>query len=413
MKKCLVLTIGDEILDGRIVNTNAAYFGNLLRQHGISCVEHRSIPDKKAAIIKSVRESACDLVVISGGLGPTIDDLTTLSIGEALNLPLCLDNKSLDKIKKIYKYRNRPMTPEVARQAYFPKGAKIISNEYGVAPGYFLKTKNTIFVVLPGVPSECRPMLGHFLNRFAPIHFNNRRLLWRCFGLPESKMQTMLNPLLISFKEYSGVKIGIHIDFPCVDFSLEMTPEGKTPKLSEWKTWEKKVSLALGDFVFQRTKMSLAETLVELLREYGKKVAFAESCSGGLLSKLMTDIPGSSAVFWGAVVSYDNAAKEKLLGVKNSTLKKFGAVSPECAAEMSQNILQIAGADFGISITGISGPGGGTKDKPVGLSYVGISDAHGNTSLHRVLGAQYFNRDQNRTFAVHFALDILRRQLLG
>jgi nicotinamide-nucleotide amidase len=415
----LVLTIGNELLDGRTVNTNAAYFGQKFGERGISVQAAKSISDDPDEIKEALLDAKqFKIIIVSGGLGPTNDDCTAAAAALAFSCPLVATAASVAHVRARYKARGKQVNKIRLKQSLLPKGAKLLVNARGTAPGFSIKIGSSHYYFLPGVPSECRPMFESlvlpFIKSSKTCHV---RQVWRLFGLGEgdiyAKIKTQVRHLEKKYPE--SFRFGMHIAFPGVDLSLEIwRAQGiAEPSEAELDQLRQKIESSLRSFIFARTRTSLAEVVLQMLRERGLTLATAESCTGGMVGQALTDIAGSSDVFWGGVVSYSNAAKEKFLHVKPATLRRVGAVSEATAQEMAEGVRRISGADFGIALTGISGPGGGTSDKPVGTLYVSIAGTRVTKTLHRVLGSSLWSRNQNRTFAVHFALDSLRQELLG
>jgi nicotinamide-nucleotide amidase len=300
-----------------------------------------------------------------------------------------------------------------------PRGAQILENETGTAPGVLIQKKKTLFAFLPGPPTECRPIVLRDLIPIARERVGGKRLyrreFWRSFGRGESEIYQRVAPLVKNLEKRFplSVSFGVHISFPCIDLTWEVWDTGEArPGDEEIDRVVKQITEALGPLCFTRRRESLAETVFQLLQKNQRKLATAESCTGGLIGKLLTDIPGSSEVFLGGAVSYANEAKEILLGVPHETLETHGAVSEETVRAMAQGIRERLRADFGLAVSGIAGPAGGTKEKPVGLVYVGISGEQGTKIVHQVILNGQGNRDQIRVIAAHLALDALRREIL-
>ncbi len=417
----LILSIGNEVLDGRTPNSNAQYFGERLRNEGLTVDRVVTVSDELDEI--AVALSECEKishVIVTGGLGPTNDDRTTKAVGMAFSLPLKLDKTALAQVRRAYGARRLPVTPARRKLAFLPKGARILRNPMGTAPGFRLKIKGTEFFFLPGVPTECRPM---FDTQILPqLKQNaNRRLLqrhfWRTFGRGESHVYQRIESVVRALeKKYPKTfQFGVHISFPCIDLTLESwkVPGVKSPSIAEIRKAKKKIDQAVGDITFTNERETMAEAVLKLLKKYRSTLATAESCTGGLVGKSLTDISGSSEVYLGGVVSYANSAKETFLKVRRATLAKYGAVSRETVEEMAAGVREVLGADYGVAISGVSGPGGGTKDKPVGTTYVAVSSKKGTKFVHQVILASRGSRDQNRVIAMHLALDALRTQILA
>lgn len=418
-----LLTVGDEILDGRIQNTNAAWFGEQLRFSGIPVSESRSVPDNSTAIANALKEggAANPLVIVTGGLGPTNDDRTMESAGKAFHLPLAPTKASLSHVTKRYLKRGLELTPPRLKMAALPKGAKVLPNSTGTAPGVHLRAKGTDYFFLPGPPNECRPMFERFVLPVAKKCLRSRRILhrefWRTFGRGESDVYQRVSSIVEALEQRfpESVAFGVHITFPYIDLTLEVR-EAKghgRPATKEISAACRDIERALGNLCFSRERESLAEAVAKLLFQEKKTVATGESCTGGLLGKLLTDIPGSSSYYLGGFVTYANSAKEGMLGINKKLLLQHGAVSEPAVRAMAENVRKKLGAHFALAISGVAGPGGGSETKPVGTTYVALSTAERTRTMHQVILGSQGSRDQNRILAAHLALDALRTELLG
>ena len=401
---------GDELLRGDIVNTNQAYLGQRLLDLGIFATHAVSVADDLAAMAAAIREALSrhpEVLVLSGGLGPTDDDLTREATAEALGRPLELHNDLIEKIREKFASRGFTMTDSNRKQALLPRGATAIPLS-GTAPGFMVEHEGTLIAALPGVPWELKEMwertveprlderggsgAGHAVRRI------------RTFGIGESIAAERLADMPW---RGSDVEIGTRASLDDLTIILRgpATPAG-TQALDEV---EAKVRAALGERVFGVDCPGLPEITGGLLLERGFTVAVAESCTGGLVGKRFTDIPGSSEYFLGGVTAYHNDVKMNVLGVPAGMLAQYGAVSPEVAAAMAEGVREVLRSDCALSTTGVAGPGGGTDEKPVGLVYIG-SVVDGVTEVERLM--LWGRRDQIRERAALAAVDLLRRRLL-
>lgn len=423
MKKGIfLLSIGDELLDGRTQNTNATWFGEQVRLNGISVAEVRCVSDRIEDIVSALKYGEKFPIVIStGGLGPTNDDRTLQAASKAFRKKLASTNESLKHVTDRYKARNLPLTESRLRLTLIPQGSKIIANPTGTAPGVHFKKAKTDFYFLPGPPNECKPMFEKKILPLAKRKVSERKLLhrefWRTFGRGESEVYQRIAPLIDQLeKKYPKTfTFGVHISFPCIDLSFEVWSDGKAKRPTKVEISEacSAISDAIGDLCFTRSRETLPEMMFRYLKEKNLTIAAAESCTGGMLAKLITDFSGSSKVFLGGAITYANSAKEILVQVKRDTLQKHGAVSEEVVKEMAEGIRKKLGADYGIAISGVSGPDGGTAEKPVGTICLAISGPRGTKTLRQSILAGKGNRDQNRVIAVHMALDLLRGEILS
>jgi nicotinamide-nucleotide amidase len=401
---------GDELLRGDIVNTNQSYLGQRLLDLGFFATHALSVHDDRQAIVTAIKESLArrpQILILSGGLGPTEDDLTREATAEALNVALEHHEDLLEQIRERFAARGYTMGESNRKQAQLPRGATAIPIS-GTAPGFHMDHDATLVVALPGVPWELKemwegtvePLLGSRSD--SSIGHAVRRM--QVFGVGESMAAEKLSELAW---RGSDVQIGTRASLEELTIILRgpATPEGRR-QLDEI---EARVRSALGDRVFGVDGPTLPEITGRLLHQAGLTVAVAESCTGGLVGKRFTDIPGSSDYFVGGVTAYSNKVKTHVLGVPADLLERRGAVSAEVAAAMAEGVQRLLGSDCALSTTGVAGPGGGTEEKPVGLVFI-ASAVGGKTEVERLL--LFGRRDQIRERAALAAIDLLRRRLL-
>jgi nicotinamide-nucleotide amidase len=421
-KEVLLLSIGDELLDGRTQNTNASWFGEQFRLNGIKVTEVRCVSDDLPEIVAALKAgSKFSFVIATGGLGPTNDDRTLQGAAKAFRLPLARTKASFEHIRSRYEARKVELTAARLRLALVPKGSKILQNPTGTAPGVQLRVSGTEFFFLPGPPHECRPMFEKDILPLAKRKLAGRKLVrrefWRTFGRGEGDIYSSVKPVIDALEQKypEAIRFGVHINFPYVDLTLEhwKTPGGKNPGESELDSAVKDIGRALGMLCFTRERETMPEVLVKILQHLKVTLATAESCTGGLVGKLLTDIPGTSSIYVGGVIAYANEVKVGLLGVRPETLESVGAVSEQAAFQMAEGARERFGSTFALSLTGISGPGGATPTKPVGTLYVALSDEQGSQTMHHVILGSKGSREQNRIIAAHLAFDALRRRILG
>jgi len=404
-----ILCIGTEVLIGDIVNTNGAFIARQLAALGID-IYHQSVVGDNAKRLSeslSLALSRADIVITTGGLGPTYDDLTKKTIADYFGIGMETHAPSVRKIENLYRSRNYKMTPNNLLQAEVPEGATVFFNETGFAPGVAVERDGKTVIMLPGPPNEMKPM---FLNQVAPYLSTDTDSVIvsktvNVFGLGESKVEDMLhdmmtageNPTIAPYAKPGQVEVRVR-----AKAENEVNAQAlMTPVIDE-------IRERLGKAVYGIDAGSLQKALVSALKEKALRAAVAESCSGGGVSCAITDIPGSSAVFECGLCTYSNAMKQKLLGVKKETLEEYGAVSEQTAAEMASGVRAVSGADIGIGITGIAGPGGGTDEKPVGLVYIAVnSDAH--TQVKRLTLSRGHKNERGfiRNYATMHALYML------
>lgn len=404
-----LIAVGTEILLGDIVNTDAQVISQGLSELGINVFYQTVVGDNPARlrhVIETARDRA-DIIITTGGLGPTLDDLTKETLATVFGRKMALHQPSLDRIKGFFQTIGREMTPNNEKQAWLPEGCTVFVNEWGTAPGCAFEAYGKHVIMLPGPPRECEPMWQQcampYLYPFAGGCIVSRNV--RVFGLGESNMETILhdmmetstNPTIAPYAKTS-------------ECFARVTAKAETPEECE-KLLEpvvEKICGLLGDDVYGVDVDSLEQVVGDGLRERGMTLAVAESCTGGLLSKRITDVPGCSDYYLGGVCSYANEVKMKVLGVKKETLDTVGAVSPEVAEQMAEGVAKALGADVGVGITGVAGPGGGTEEKPVGLVYISVwcKGQHYTRKMKSTNG-----RDRVRMQAASTALDMIRRNI--
>ena len=415
-----LINTGTELLLGRVLNTHQQWLGQRLADGGYTLSRQVTVPDTGPAIRDAVKAALgrASLVITTGGLGPTSDDITRELIADLLAKPLRRDDTIADHIERFFARRNRPMTRTVLVQAHVPEGAVVFPNENGTAPGLAIEVSPTPFrasggpawlLMLPGPPRELRPMVDDqvlpFIKKSLPLkqEFHCRTL--RSLGVGESMVEDMLLDQLKPLMDL-GLDLGFcartgQVDIRLCGYGTEM------PQLIA--DAEAIIRVAIDKQIYGIDDQSIAEVVVERLIAAGETLAVAESCTGGFLGHHITNVPGASAIFAGGVLTYSNAMKQKLLGVSESTLAEHGAVSKSVAIEMVEGALTLSGADHALSVTGIAGPGGGTPDKPVGTVWLGVASRGG-----RPLAIRKFHPYDRETFkhaTVHQALELLRRRL--
>jgi nicotinamide-nucleotide amidase len=407
MTDAAVLSIGTELTRGELVNGNARWLADRLVEIGFSVVEHATVPDDAERIRGTLLRLSRDVnvIVCTGGLGPTSDDLTTAVVADALGVRLERDAASLAKIEARYRARGRGMPAMNTKQADFPQGATILSNDAGTAPGFAVSIGEARAFFMPGVPREMEHIFEtHIAGEIAKrVERKSHQVHVRTFGLFESAVAERLRELDVGgTQHHPGITIGYRVTFPEVEVKVlaEARDADEARKLAESVAAD--VRARLGEYAFGGKGDSYGHYVCRLLKESKLKVAVAESCTGGLLGKLLTDVAGSSEYVLGGVISYSNSLKVKLLGVNEVLLAKHGAVSEEVARAMAEGVLQRTGADLAVGITGIAGPGGGSEQKPVGT----VCFALANKREATVTFSERFpgSRDFVRTYAAYYAL---------
>ncbi len=397
-----VVSQGEELVSGSTSDTNAAWICAAMKERGFTAGRITVVGDERDEIRDILSQAArrAAVVICTGGLGPTSDDLTTEAAGLAFERPLAMDPVALDQVEARYRSRNRPMPPANRKQGILPAGAILLENLWGTAPGYRLDEPTSHLYFLPGVPSEMKRMFeAHVLPDLAE-RFSlppKRTVLIRCIGLAESEAGQRMAGV-----DRPGVTVGYRAHLPEIHVKLHLDPEvDEAPVLAD--------ALArLGEFVFTVGGGPLAEVVGLALKRRGETLATAESCTAGRIAAEVTATPGSSEWFIGGGVTYADAEKVRQCGVSEALLAEHGAVSEPVARALAEGIRERTGATWGLSVTGVAGPGGGTDAKPVGTVHIGLAGPGG--TIHKRLRLP-FDRARNLQMTTAMALDLLRRQL--
>lgn len=420
---CEILAVGTEILLGDIINTDAAYIAGRLAALGFSSYRQSVIGDNDGRLCDAIREAfgRADILILTGGLGPTCDDITKTSVAEVFGLPLEMHEKTKEDIEAFFRERNRVMTENNLAQAMIPKGAVVFANDWGTAPGVAVTgiplgmAEEKTAILLPGPPSECEPM---FTERVEPwlaarsgftIHSLNLHL----YGIGESGAEAILRPIMEESRNPTVAP------YACEhEVRIRITAKGETVeecrRLCEAMA-ERVAATEAGQYIYTRSetpweaKNAIVLKLIDSLRKHGKTVAAAESCTAGMFCSRIGDIPGASDILLGGVVSYANEVKENILGVPGEILRTVGAVSEPCAAKMAEGVRRITGADITVSVTGIAGPGGGTPDKPVGTVCFGLADEKGTVTETVHFGYKSDRAKIRRLTVARAMMNVIRR----
>ena len=410
-----ILSTGEEVRSGAVIDTNAAYIAQCLEARGIEVARHLCVGDDVEKISDSLRMIApgADFAVVTGGLGPTGDDLTADAAAMAFGVNLRLDSKAMENVTEFFRRRNRKMSPSNEKQAWLPEGAEMLYNPTGTAPGFMFRFEECCFFFLPGVPSEMvRMMHDAVLPRIARLRKDDRQVFavrTLCvFGLPEPVIGERL---AVTEKAFQGVRLGLRSVFPEVQVKLYGRAESQEALEKNLDDAADRVCSIIGDYVFSRSGLSMEAVVGNLLKAQNATLAVSESCTGGLISHLLTEVAGSSDYFLFSGVTYSNEAKIKVLGVSRETLDRFGAVSEQTAMEMARGARRISGADYAVSTTGIAGPDGGGPEKPVGTVCIGFAGPKEVVAWRYCL--DFADRSRNKQVFAMKALDQLRRSLLN
>lgn len=406
---CELLAVGTELLLGEIANTDGQMIAQGLNEHGINVYWQTVVGDNPARLrqaLEIARERA-DIIITTGGLGPTADDLTKETVAAVFGKKLHTDPGQLARLKERMGPR---MTPNNLKQADLPEGCIVLENDWGTAPGCAFEADGVHVIMLPGPPRECKPMFLYravpYLEKLQGGVIGSRYV--KIFGVGESSMETLVKPLM---EKQTQVTMAPYAKEGECELRITARAESREAALALCDPVVEQVREILGDNIYGVDVASLEERVVQGLRQQGMTLALAESCTGGLLAKRITDVPGASEVFGFGCVTYSNEAKQALVGVSPETLERYTAVSPETALEMARGARQCSGADIGLSTTGYAGPGGGTEEHPVGTVFIGLSWDGGE----RVICPErrYMrSREQIRRSASSTALDLLRREVL-
>jgi competence/damage-inducible protein CinA-like protein len=404
MIKTEIIAVGSELLSPFRIDTNSLFLTRSLEEHGIRVIAKTIVGDSQPEMVNVFRNAfaRADVLVVTGGLGPTVDDLTREALSEFLNIPLEFHTEILDIIRQRFAGRGLKM-PEINRkQAMVLQGAIVLENPNGTAPGMFLEAQGKQIFLLPGPPFEMQPLWEKYADHLLKTDQPFERKIFRIAMMPESRVDELLTPVSSSLRD---------VQYTILASPAEIEVHLLAPKSAEDEFIQAcaEVRAILGNKIYTEDHSALQQVVGELLKKSRKRIAIAESCTGGLLGNRITDVPGSSAYFERGVIVYSNHSKTELLNVPEQLIAEHGAVSEPVAKAMAEEIRNMARVDYGISITGIAGPDGGSAEKPVGVVYVGISDSE-TTIVERF----HFpgNRERIKFMASQAALNMLRLKLL-
>ena len=412
MLRCEILSTGDEVLTGMIADTNAAFLADQMGSLGFEVLRHTTVGDDRAILEETFRTlgARADVVLCTGGLGPTVDDLTTEVAAGILGVGMKLDEPALAYMEGLWRNRGRAMPENNRKQAMLPESADVLTNPIGTAPGFSVKIGNAHFFFMPGVPREMKRMFAEqVIPRIQklqsdPTVFDVR--VYRSFGLTESAADQVLSGLEAQFP---GVKLGFRAHFP--ELQIKLTVKG--PDIAEARARLEaaadEVKKRIGPNIFSDGD-AIEVVIGAALRRDKATVATVESCTGGMIAQLITNVPGASDYFDRGFVTYSEASKHDLVDVPEALIAEHGVVSEACARAMADGARTVARTTYAISVTGIAGPGGGTDDKPVGLVYIGLAGPK-ETIVRRINWPG--QREQIRSIAAMVGLDLLRRALQG
>ena len=414
-----LLIIGDEILSGNVQDTNSSFAARLLFQNNIPVENILAVADTKNAIIEGIKYlfDTSDLIITTGGLGPTKDDVTKLAIAEYFNTPLAFDETVFKNLEERFTLRGRPLNSLDRDQAMVPASAEVIQNAVGTAPVFWMEKDDKVLVTLPGVPAEMRYLLENALLDRIKARFSGTQIVQstiHVIGISESDLAIKLSDAETRIEAESNdsehYKLAYLPDMGTIRLHITGTGEDRKQIETRVEDFKKEILEKAGKYVFGFDDESIGSYIGKILKEKHTTVSTAESCTGGYLAHLITSISGSSDYYIGSVISYANEVKIKDLGVNPSTLREFGAVSEQTCTEMLEGCLNKFGTTYAIATTGIAGPGGDETGKPVGMVWIGVGD-----KSRKMIRKYQFNRNRQENihlFAIS-ALDMLRKFILG
>ena len=411
--KAAIITIGDELLIGQTVDTNSAWMGAELSKSGFDVYRITSVHDRKEDILYALNEAAgkTDVVLITGGLGPTSDDITKPTLCEFFNTHLVLNTEVLTMIEEMMKYRNFPMNDKNRQQAEVPESCRVLKNAAGTAPGMWFEKDGTIYVSMPGVPHEMKYLMSELVLPELNKRFTSQVIIHRnimTYGTFESK----LADILTGFE--SGLPDNIKLAYLPASgiIKLRLTGTGEDYAVLSGIINDQVIKLyeTIPEFIYGEDEESLEMAIGKLLISKNKTLSTAESCTGGEIAHMITSVSGSSAYYKGSVIAYSNLIKTQLLGVQDYIITKYGAVSDNTAKEMAGGVRSLLNTDFALATTGIAGPEGGTETKPVGTIWMAVASDRGTVSEKRVFGN---DRNTNIKRFSLAALNLLRKQIIN
>lgn len=407
------LSIGDELICGRIVDSNAATIAAALIRHGMRVQRHLCVGDCEPDIMEALADlgRVSDAVIVTGGLGPTVDDLTTLAVARATGRRLVMNEEAREHLHRMMARFGVPPGVQIGeKQAMIPTKTTLIPNPTGTACGFHLIHNNCYLFFMPGVPSEMTVMLHESVIPFLAARDTKRRAVrsveLNLFGLGEPRVDELLSGIV---QPGQGLQLGLCVSFPMIRVTLQAEADhehGAEENLSRAVCQARE---RLGAYVFSEGDLTMAETVGGLLRDQGTTLSLAESCTGGMIAQMVTSVTGCSAYFLEGAVTYSNAAKNRRLGVPAELIRERGAVSGEVAEAMARGIRASSGSDLGLAVTGVAGPDGGTEEKPVGTVHISLATAEGCRTERFLFGR---TRADIRTLTAWTALDWVRRHLL-
>lgn len=411
MKKLNIqlLLTGDELMSGDVLDSNSCMMADLLKHQGLVFNRKVTVGDNLQQLVDEIEylSTSGDVLIINGGLGPTVDDKTAEALSLVVKQPLVEHSEAIAHLEQWCESRGFSLNGPNRKQALLPEGVELLTNPVGSAPGFSFTHNDCLIMCTPGVPSEAKRMLQHsIMPILAEMNSGGftKVVRWQLFGIGESSVQRLVDEKIPDWPEH--IELGFRAAFPQLELKLTVHDEASAKILPAWQT---RLIDLLGAHVIGEGSIKLPELVVSLLQEKQQKVTLAESCTGGLIASKLTSVAGASTVFEAGIVSYSNEVKQKVLGVKEQTLIDYGAVSEPVVQEMALGALSLSLADWSIAVSGIAGPGGGSEEKPVGTVWVawGCKD---NLKTQKLFYPG--RRDYFQTYVAYAGLDLLRRELL-
>jgi nicotinamide-nucleotide amidase len=411
--KASIITIGDELLIGQTVDTNSAWLGSELSILGFDIYRKITIHDRREDILEALEEvkGKADVVLITGGLGPTSDDITKQTLCEFFNTKLVPDREVLAMIETMLARRNFPMNENNRRQAEVPESCQVLKNSAGTAPGMWFEKDKTIFISMPGVPYEMKYIMTdqaipRLKKRFTSQVVIHRNIM--TYGAPEARLAEILTGFEASLPEM--IRLAYLPSYGIIKLRLTATGNDNTLLTKILNTQVRKLYEIIPDLIFGENEEPLEVVIGKLLKEKGRSVCSAESCTCGNIAHMLTSIPGSSLYYKGSVIAYDNNVKQELLNVPAEIIEKSGAVSEEAVSKMAEGARKLLKTDFSVATSGIAGPDGGTESKPVGTIWIAIASERGVVTEKHIFGS---DRKVNITRFSVAALNLLRKQIIS
>lgn len=411
MSKAVILTIGDELLIGQTVDTNSAWMGEKLSSLGIDIIEKIAVSDTRNGIISGLERAIekADVVLITGGLGPTKDDITKKVMAAYFGMDMRFDEPTYERIIKLFERWGRPTTPAHRDQCYMPAGASILENKMGTAPGMLFNEMNTLIISMPGVPYEMKYIMENSVLPLLANSFTEQKIVHHTIltaGEGESRIAEKISDVVDRFPEHISIAYLPNLGAVKLRLTAKGTDEEKLR--SEVLSFANELEIILGDLVYGYDKETLSSSIGKIATTKRLTIGTAESSTGGMVGSKIVETSGASAYFQGSVTAYSDELKQKLLGVKEETLKKYGAVSEETVKEMVIGGQTVLDVDVVVAISGIAGPNGGTEKKPVGTIWIACGNDSKIDTLKISAGK---NREKNIEYASNYALNVLRKFL--